>query len=499
MNTMEQVAASFWEEHCTECGEPECYWSCAKYVKGRGGRCGRFVDGLNETILNNGVEVRFLSWGKMEAYFHGRLITRSRAMELEQLMERTAWIRQAFPKWWRSWRWRWALRGAQPGCPNVWRCVATAERDEELVFAVVTQSGEDAASAVVELKAGLRKEIEIRLPPTEDGTLFRIFAADGEDTGRIRFECNELIKREDAPFIKCVAWDLDGTLWQGTLAEDGEEGLTLNANTASLVKELDKRGIVNSIVSRNDPAEALAALKKFGIEEYFVFPQINWGPKSEGLRNLAKEMNIGLDAIAFIDDREEVRGEVRANAPEVRVFAAEEMEGLLVRPEFNPPVSAESGNRRASYRAEMVRRGAAKAFGGDYAAFLAASELQFELLPVEGERIGRCRELVQRTNQLNLTARRYDEKAFGTLLAESECKAVRVWDRYGDYGIVGFVAMKGSHIVELCFSCRVAEKGIEKRMLEKIAAGRKLTADIVETARNGKIREIVREFLVVGG
>ena len=495
----EWVAASFWEEHCTECGEPVCYRTCPKYVKGRGGRCRRFEGGLRESIHCANTEVKFLPWGKMEAYFHGGMITRSRAVELERLMERSAWLRKLFPRAWRSWRWRWTLRGAQSGYPKVWRCVATAERDERLVFAVMTRSGEDVVSTVVELKEGVRKEVELQLPPTEDGTLFRIFTQDGEGTGRIHFECNELIDsaREGAhrTVVKCVAWDLDGTLWRGILAEDGEEGLTLNVKAVDIVKELDRRGIVNSISSRNDPAEALAALKKFGIEEYFVFPQISWGPKSEGLRNLAKEMNIGLDAVAFIDDREEVRGEVRTNAPEVRVFAAAEMEGLLASPDFNPPVSAESGNRRASYRAEMVRRGAAKAFGGDYAAFLAASGLQFEMLSVDGERIDRCRELVQRTNQLNLTGRRYDEAGFAALLRDAACKAVRVWDRYGNYGIVGFVAMMGSHIVELCFSCRVAEKGIEKRVLEKIAEGRKLTADIVETARNGKIREIVKEFL----
>ena len=496
MNMMEQVAASFWEEHCTECGEPACYRTCPKFVKGRGGRCRRFEGGLQESILCANAEVKFLPWGKIEAYFHGKMIARSRAVAVERLMTRTAWLRKVFPKLWRSWRWRWALRGALRGCPKVWRCVATAERDERLVFAVVTSRGGDIASLVVELKAGVRKEIEIPLPPTEDGTLFRIFTQDGEGTGRICFECNELTAREgtSGTAVKCVAWDLDGTLWQGTLSEDGEDGLTLNAKAVDIVKELDRRGIVNSISSRNNPAAALAALKKFGIEEYFVFPQISWGPKSEGIRNLAKEMNIGLDAVAFVDDREEMRGEVRANAPEVRVFAAAEMGGLLARPEFNPPVSAESGNRRASYRAEMARRGAAKSFG-DYAAFLADSGLQFELLPVEGDAVARCRELVQRTNQLNLTGRRYDEVGFAALLRDADCRAVRVWDRYGNYGIVGFVAMKGVHIVELCFSCRVAEKGIEKRVLEKIAAGRKLTADIVETSRNGKIREIVKEFL----
>lgn len=496
--TTDMVAASFWEEHCTECGEPDCYRTCAKFTKGPGGRCRRFVGGLKETILNRGVETQFLPWGKMEALFHGRMISRPQAEELERLMTRTSWIRRIFPRWWRSWRWRWALLGSAKGVPNVWRCALTAERDEKLMFAVVGKRDEDIASTVIELKAGTRKESEIILPSVEKGTLFRIFPVNGEGTGGIRFEYNELVysAREDtSSTVKCVAWDLDGTLWQGILSEDGAEGLTLNDKAVALLKELDGRGIVNSIVSRNDSEPALAALRKFGLEEYFVFPQINWGPKSEGIRNLAREMNIAVDAIAFIDDREEMRNEVRTNLPEVRVFAADEIPALGQRPEFNPPVSAESAGRRLRYREEMARRGAMRTeFAGDAAAFLKASGLQFELQPVEGDAVTRCRELVQRTNQLNLTGRRYDEAAFAALLSAADCKAVHVWDRYGDYGIVGFAAMKGTHLVEFCFSCRVAEKGIERQVLEKLANGRTLTADIVETPRNGKIREIVREW-----
>ena len=491
------VAASFWEEHCTECGEPDCYRTCARFVKGRGGRCRRFAGGLKETILCEGVEVEFLPWGKMEAFFHGGMISRARAERLERLMARTAWLRRLAPRWWRSWRWRWALRGATKGSPNFWRIKAVAERDESLVLQVVDAELKELVRESLRLTAGSAVEASVPIPPVADGALFRIFAANGEATGKIRFERCQLVKCPESQHVKCLAWDLDGTLWQGTLSEDGAEGLSLNATAIEVVKELDRRGIVNSICSKNDAAEALAALKKFGIEEYFVFPQIGWGPKSEGLRTLSREMNIGLDAIAFVDDREEVRGEVRANAPEVRVFAAEEMTSFLELPEFNPPTSAESVGRRARYREEMSRREAVKAFGGDAAAFLAASGLEIELKPVEGERAERCRELVQRTNQLNLTGRRYDEAAFAKLLKETECHAVHVWDKYGDYGVVGFVAMRGTHIVECCFSCRVAEKGVERRVLEKLAAGRKLTADVAVTPRNGKIREIVTQKCMI--
>lgn len=494
LGTADRVMAAFWEEHCTECGEPECYKSCARFVKGRGGRCRRFAGGLKETMLCEGVEVEFLPWGKMEAFFHGGMISRVRAERLERLMERTAWLRRLAPRWWRSWRWRWALRGATKGYPNLWRIKAVAEKDEHLVLQVVDAQLKELAREGLRLEAGCTVEVSMPIPRAEDGALFRIFAADGEATGKIRFERCQLVRCPEPRFVKCLAWDLDGTLWQGTLSEDGAEGLSLNAKAVEIIKELDRRGIVNSIASKNDVAEALAALKKFGIEEYFVFPQIGWGPKSEGLRTLAREMNVGLDSIAFVDDREEIRGEVRANVPEVRVLSVDDMTSFLTLPEFNPPTSAESAGRRARYREEMVRQEAVKALNGDTAAFLAASGLEMELLPVEGERVVRCRELVQRTNQLNLTGRRYDEVAFAKLLKEADCHAVHVWDKYGDYGVVGFVAMKGTHIVECCFSCRVAEKGVERRVLEKIAAGRRLTADIVVTPRNGKIREIVREL-----
>lgn len=490
----DEVAAAFWEEHCTECGEPDCYRTCLKYVKGRGGRCRRFAGGLRETILGEGVEAEFLPWGKMEAFFHGKMISRKRAERLERLADRTSFLRKVSPRWWRSWRWRWALRGATESAPDVWRVKAVAERDECLSLQVVDGDLKELARSALELKGGVPAAVDLPLPPVGDGALFRIFPANGEATGKILFERCQLVRRAAGQYVKCLAWDLDGTLWQGTLAEDGADGLTLNEAAVGLLRELDARGVVNSIASRNDPEPALAALRRFGLEEYFVFPQIGWGPKSDGLRALAREMNIGLESIAFVDDREEVRGEVRANVPEVRVFAADEIPVLGARREFNPPVSAESAGRRLRYREEMVRRGAAKAFAGDPEAFLAASGLEFELLSVEGDRVMRCRELVQRTNQLNLTGRRYDEKSFAALLSEAECRAVRVWDRYGDYGIVGFTALKGTRLVECCFSCRVAEKGVEERVLKEIAAGRKLTADVVETPKNGKIRAIVREL-----
>ena len=152
------------------------------------------------------------------------------------------------------------------------------------------------------------------------------------------------------------------------------------------------------------------------------------------------------------------------------------------------------------YRDEMARGAAvAEDFAGDAEAFLAASGLEIELLDVaSGSDIAaRCRELVQRTNQLTLTAHRYDEASFDALLDEATCKAVRAWDKYGDFGIVGFVAWTSERLKELVFSCRIARKGVERRVLDMLPKG--LAVDMVETEKNAPIREIVEEWLVVRG
>ena len=284
------------------------------------------------------------------------------------------------------------------------------------------------------------------------------------------------------------------------------DDVKLKPAMVELVKALDARGIVNSICSKNDEAVAIAKLKELGIEDYFVFPQIDWGPKSDSLKRLAQEMNIGLDAVGFVDDREENLNEVRENAPQVRVWNAGETAKLLDclnGPDCSNEAQAGLGSRRrVMYREEMARRGAAKAFAGDADAFLAQSGLEVKLLPVEGDCAARCLELVNRTNQLTITGRRYTAESFRQLCACAETAAVQVWDKYGDYGIVGFVAWDGEkvrggdgergRILELVVSCRVARKGVERRVLEMLPKG--LAIEVVETARNAPIRQIVADW-----
>lgn len=488
------VIASFWEEHCLECAMPACWGTCPMFERGWHGRCVR-VDGFEESVLGAGT-VRFRRWGKLELMYHGRMMSASAAALVGTVNRLCRALWRLLGKYHRAFRWRLVGLCGRRGVPNVWRLRMTSERDETLCASIAYEDGREVFRVPLPLMAGVMKSFELALPNVEDGALFRIFPLNGEATGPIRIDENLLtsLTTNHQPLttnLKCVAWDLDGVVWDGTLSEG--EDVKLRPGVMETIRALDETGVVSSICSKNDENVAIAKLKELGIEEWFVFPQINWGPKSESIKKLAKEMNIGLDAIAFVDDREENRTEVRANCPGVRVFD----ERVVVRGQWLVNGGGELGSkRRLMYREEMRRRGALRTeFAGDTSAFLAASGLTFELLPVEDERVDRCRELVQRTNQLNLTARRYDAAAFAKLLASTTCHAVRVWDIYGDYGIVGFLALRGTHVVECCFSCRAAGRGVERKVLAAVANGRKLTADIVETERNAPIRKIIKEFV----
>jgi len=101
--------------------------------------------------------------------------------------------------------------------------------------------------------------------------------------------------------VKCIVWDLDNTLWDGVLLEDGE--VTLRPWVAEQIRRLDQSGVLHSIASKNDHQAAMAKLAELGLAEFFLYPQINWNSKSSSVQLIAKALNLGLDAFAFIDDR----------------------------------------------------------------------------------------------------------------------------------------------------------------------------------------------------
>ena len=100
------------------------------------------------------------------------------------------------------------------------------------------------------------------------------------------------VANEKTKKVKCVVWDLDNTLWDGILVEDGPGNLRLKLGIVDVIKELDHRGILHSIASKNNREEALKLLRDFHIDEYFLYPQISWDPKSEAIKAIARRLNI---------------------------------------------------------------------------------------------------------------------------------------------------------------------------------------------------------------
>src|SRR3990167_1597589 len=205
---------------------------------------------------------------------------------------------------------------------------------------------------------------------------------------------------------------------------------------------------------------------QIGLQDYFLFA-IHWGPKSESLKEIARRLNINLDTFVLIDDSPFERAEVQSALPQVRVYSVEQIPKLLSYSEFDVPITEMSKTRRASYLAEIKRDRVKESFSGDYESFLRSCQMQLRIFILEEEKhILRCLELIQRSNQLNLSARRYTEEQFRQLLSDKRVLNIALGckDKFGDYGIVGFASVAEKDgipvLQDLVLSCRVAQKRV---------------------------------------
>ena len=317
--------------------------------------------------------------------------------------------------------------------------------------------------------------------------------------------------------VKCVVWDLDHTVWDGILLEDGD--VPLRPGVLDTIRALDDRGILQSVASRNDAEAAMARLRALGLEEYFLYPQINWNAKGQNVQQIARDLNIGLDTFLFIDDQPFEREEVRHACPDVRVLDAAELEGLLDRPEMNPEfITDDSRNRRRMYMADAQRNAAESEFAGPSEAFLAGLEMRFVLGPCTEADLQRAEELTVRTNQLNTTGYTYgyDElNAFRTS-PDHLLLVAGLEDRFGSYGKIGLALVEKSSseywtLKLLLMSCRVMSRGVGTILMTHVMeqardAGVRLRAEFRSNGRNrmmevtyrfGGFREVDREGDVI--
>lgn len=296
------------------------------------------------------------------------------------------------------------------------------------------------------------------------------------------------------PDVKCLVWDLDETLWRGTLLEGGANALSPVAER--VVRELDSRGILQSIASKNDHDVTWPRLEALGIADFFLHPQIGWDSKAKSIGTIAERLGIGLDTFAFVDDQAAERAEIRFMLPDVRVIDADELADLLSWPEFSPQfITADSSNRRSMYRADEARKAAGESFDGARDRFLASLDMRLVVRRATAADLERAHELTVRTNQLNTGGRTYsmEELAAYSTSPDHLVLVAELDDRFGTSGTIGLSLIERGDAVWtirlFLMSCRVLSRGIGSVLLGHVlrtaqAHQVRLRALFVATDRN---------------
>ncbi len=294
--------------------------------------------------------------------------------------------------------------------------------------------------------------------------------------------------------VKCVVWDLDNTIWEGILLEDPE--VLLRPEVPGILRTLDERGILLSIASRNDHEAAFSKLRELRLDDYFLYPQINWNSKAASIARIAKDLNLALDAFAFVDDQPFEREEVAFSHSGVLCIDSADLEGFLDRPELNPRfITEDSRLRRRMYQADIARNREEAQFVGPTEEFLATLGMVFTIAPCREEDLKRAEELTVRTHQLNTTGYTYSYEELDVLRQSPghELLIASLEDRHGAYGKIGLsLVEKGLEVWTvklLLMSCRVMSKGVGTIMIQQLLrrakeAGVKLRAEFVSNNRN---------------
>lgn len=303
--------------------------------------------------------------------------------------------------------------------------------------------------------------------------------------------------------VKCLVWDLDNTLWQGTLLEDDEVRLT--DEIREVIRTIDARGILQSIASKNDFEPAWERLEKLGVAEYFVLPRIGWGPKSESVAAIAERLRFAEHTVAFIDDQPAERAEVAHGLPRVRCYSADQARDLTGLPEFSPAtVTVDSARRREMYQAGFRRETEQASFKGPDQEFLRSLGLEMTIARAGEEELSRVEELTLRTSQMNATGVHYPDAVLRGLLTDPdhEVLVTTMSDRFGPHGAVGVLLLqrhpRAWHLKLLATSCRVVSFGAGAALLNWLTdqaarAGVHLLADFRPTPRN-RMMEVAYRF-----
>lgn len=297
---------------------------------------------------------------------------------------------------------------------------------------------------------------------------------------------------------KVLVTDLDGTLWEGTVSEDGPEGIDPDAPGRrayrAWLKTLAARGVLLAVASRNDRKTALAAFRHPAMDmapEDFLAFETDWGPKPDMLRRIAERLHVGTDALVFVDDRPEQRAEARAALPEAAVPELPADPALwpafLARQNLfeAAQLTEDDALRARSLHDDEARTAAAQRLTPE--AYVASLRQELRPEPLGPANLARAAQLTQRCNQFNMRGTRHTEAS----LTGRRGWVYRLRDRFGDLGAVSVVVLQGSFIETWALSCRALNRGVEGLILDhlkKQVPG--LYGEYLPTERNARCREV---------
>jgi FkbH-like protein len=323
--------------------------------------------------------------------------------------------------------------------------------------------------------------------------------------------------------VKCMVLDLDNTLWGGVIGDDGLEGIKLSAHGEGeawhrfqcFLKELKQRGILLAVCSKNDEQNALLpfqshpemVLKKDDITVFVA----NWNDKAENIRAIQQALNIGFDSMVFVDDNPFERNLVRELVPGIIVPELPDDPSEYVRflCELNlfetTSFSSEDLQRAEMYKQEASRRAAAASYAS-VEEFLQSLDMRIVVSRFDSFHLPRIAQLIQRSNQFNLTTRRRSEAECERLMHDPDVFPlyVKLSDRLGDHGLISVVILQPDNecleITDWMMSCRVLSRGVEQYVMNEVFAiaakngFKHVTGTYIPTAKNGMVRDFFRSF-----
>ena len=323
---------------------------------------------------------------------------------------------------------------------------------------------------------------------------------------------------------KCLVLDLDNTLWGGVIGDDGVNGLTLGRETPEgeaftefqeYVKALKARGVILAVCSKNDDDVARSGFTHpdsvLSVDDFVAF-YANWDAKDVNIRRIAQEINIGLDSLVFIDDNPAERAIVRENVPEVSVpevdpsDVASYIRAIEGAGYFDTAAISEDDLKRTATYQQNKQRVILEASAGSYEDFLASLDMEAEVAPFREIYFDRIAQLTNKSNQFNLTTRRYTLADIKALTQDSNYITMycRLKDRFGDNGVISLLIgeVRGDelHVILWLMSCRVLKRGVEDLMLDclvseaKKAGCTKIVGYYFPTAKNSMVKDHYKRF-----